>query len=75
MAASFASMRFCLRWGTPVERQRSFSTVNIMVFIPGKERTEAQWRSIYNDAGLEVVSLVPLNDNFGTSIVEGKKRT
>jgi len=52
-----------------------FLDVNIMVFIPGKERTEAQWRSIYNDAGLEVVSLVPLNDNFGTSIVEGKKRT
>jgi hypothetical protein len=41
---------------------------------PGRERTEAEWRKLYDEAGLEVVSIVPLYDNFGTSIVEGAKR-
>jgi hypothetical protein len=45
----------------------------MMVFIPGKERTEAEWHSLYDAAGLEVTAVTPLNDNFGTSIVEGAK--
>jgi hypothetical protein len=51
-----------------------FLDINIMVFIRGRERTEAEWRQLYDKAGLEVVSIVPLRDNFGTSIVEGAKR-
>ena len=51
-----------------------FLDINIMLFIPGRERTEAEWRQLYYEAGLEVVSIVPLQDNFGTSIVEGTRR-
>ena len=47
--------------------------LNMMVFIPGKERTEAQWQALYREAGFRITSITPLNDNFGTSIVEGVK--
>lgn len=42
--------------------------------IDGKERTEAQWSELFDSAGLEISSVTPLNDNIGTSIVEGVKR-
>lgn len=42
--------------------------------INGRERTEAQWRHLYDAAGFEVTRIAPLQDNFGTSIVEGVKR-
>jgi ubiquinone/menaquinone biosynthesis C-methylase UbiE len=48
--------------------------VDMMVFIPGKERTKAQWEALYNAAGFRVTSIIPLQDNFGTSIVEGAKQ-
>jgi hypothetical protein len=47
--------------------------LDMMVFIPGKERTRAQWEALYGAAGLEIVSVTPLQDNFGTSIIEGRK--
>jgi len=50
-----------------------FLDINIMLFIPGLERTETEWRQLYDKAGLAVASIVPLRDNFGTSIVEGVK--
>jgi SAM-dependent methyltransferase len=43
----------------------------MMVFIPGKERTRAQWEALYQAAGLRIQTFVPLQDNFGTSIIEG----
>jgi hypothetical protein len=46
----------------------------MMVLLPGRERTEAQWRRLYNSAGLEIQRVIPLRDNIGTSIVEGVKR-
>jgi ubiquinone/menaquinone biosynthesis C-methylase UbiE len=48
--------------------------LHMMVFVPGKERTLQQWQSLYHAAGLEIKSVTPLNDNFGTSVVEGVKR-
>jgi hypothetical protein len=48
--------------------------INMLLFIPGKERTEAQWSELYRAAGLEVRSVTSIHDNFGTSIVEGIKR-
>ena len=42
--------------------------------IRGKERTLAQWEELYAAAGFRVTSVIPLQDNFGTSIVEGSKR-
>lgn len=47
--------------------------LDMMVFIPGMERTEAHWRELYDSAGLEVVSITPIEDNFGTSIIEGAR--
>jgi hypothetical protein len=46
----------------------------MLLFIPGKERTEAQWNALYDAAGLEIRSVTSIHDNFGTSIVEGIKR-
>lgn len=50
-----------------------FLDINMMVFHSGKERTRKQWETLYNAAGFRIASITPLNDNFGTSIVEGKK--
>ena len=46
----------------------------MLTHITGKERTEQQWAALYRGAGLEIRSITPLQDNFGTSIVEGAKR-
>jgi hypothetical protein len=46
----------------------------MLTFITGKERTERQWNGLYEAAGLEIQSITPIRDNFGTSIIEGKKR-
>jgi hypothetical protein len=48
--------------------------LDMMVFIPGKERTEKQWEMLFEAAGFTIASITPLQDNFGTSIVEGLKR-
>ncbi|WP_081972649.1 methyltransferase [Leptolyngbya sp. KIOST-1] len=55
--------------GTPAK----FLDVNMIVFGGGNERTEEQWRELYAAAGFELIAITPLQDNFGTSIVEGKK--
>lgn len=55
--------------GTPAK----FLDVDMIVFGGGKERTEEQWRELYATAGFELIWITPLQDNFGTSIVEGRK--
>lgn len=50
-----------------------FLDLDMLVFIPGKERTLAQWKDLYKQAGLKIGKVIPLHDNFGTSIVEGIK--
>lgn len=55
--------------GTPAK----LLDVNMMVFVPGKERTRAQWKELYQAASFQIRSITPLQDNFGTSIVEGVK--
>ena len=40
----------------------------------GIERTRTQWEELYAAAGFRITSVIPLRDNFGTSIVEGVKR-
>src|SRR5215471_14770777 len=51
-----------------------FLDILMMLAIRGKERTQKQWENLYSDAGFRLVSITPLQDNFGTSIVEGTKR-
>jgi hypothetical protein len=50
-----------------------FLDLNMMVFNPGKERTRVQWEALYQAARLRIQSITPLEDNFGTSIIEGVK--
>jgi O-methyltransferase domain len=45
--------------------------VLMMMAIGGKERTKKQWEDLYRDAGFRIKSITPLQDNFGTSIIEG----
>ena len=50
-----------------------FLDLLMMVGIRGKERTHKQWEASYGAAGFRVARVTPLQDNFGTSIVEGVK--
>ena len=45
----------------------------MLTHITGKERTEQQWHNLYHAAGLKIRSITPIQDNFGTSIIEGVK--
>ena len=51
-----------------------FLDMLMMVSLPGKERTEAEWRSLYDRSGLAVASITPINRDTGESIVEGVKQ-
>lgn len=51
-----------------------FLDMLMMVSLPGKERTEAEWRSLYDEAGLQVESITLVNPRSGESIVEGARR-
>ena len=45
----------------------------MMVAIKGKERTRRKWEDLYGACGFRIDAITPLRDNFGTSIVVGKK--
>ena|SRR5260370_447654 len=47
--------------------------INMLVLIPGKERTRTQWEELYKAAGFRIRTITPIKDNFGTSIMEGVK--
>lgn len=49
--------------------------LNMLVFIRGKERKLEQWKSLYDLAGFKISQITPLNDNLGTSIIEGVKKS
>lgn len=49
-----------------------FFDVDMIAFAMGKERTEEEWRTLFRDSGFAVVSITPLNDDFGTSLIEGR---
>jgi hypothetical protein len=46
----------------------------MMVSLPGKERTEAEWRALYDAAGLALTSITVINPRSGESLVEGRPR-
>jgi hypothetical protein len=46
----------------------------MMVSLPGKERTETEWRALYAAAGLAVTSITPINPRSGESLIEGGPR-
>jgi len=43
----------------------------MMLSLPGKERTGAEWRALYAAAGLRVASITPINPRSVESIIEG----
>jgi len=46
----------------------------MMVSLPGKERTEAEWRALYEQAGLALTSIALVNPRSGESLIEGVGR-
>ena len=50
-----------------------FLDLLMMAAIRGKERTLRQWEELYVETGFRMTGVIPLQDNFGTSIVEGAK--
>lgn len=43
----------------------------MMVSLPGQERTEAEWRSLYEKANLRVTSIRAINPRSGESLIDG----
>src|SRR5207237_1081948 len=39
--------------------------VNMMLVLPGKERTRREWEALYQKAGLKVHEIIPIPDTFG----------
>jgi len=44
----------------------------IMLLIGGRERTEAEWRSLFEQAGFEFVGITPLPTRTGAGVLEGR---
>jgi hypothetical protein len=59
--------------GDTSETSAKFLDLLMMGGIRGKERTLRQWDELYGAAGFRLTGVIPLQDNFGTSIVEGAK--
>jgi hypothetical protein len=43
----------------------------MMVSLPGHERTEAEWRSLYSQAGLRLAAITPINPRSAEALIEG----
>jgi hypothetical protein len=54
-------------------KSAKFLDLLMMAGVRGKERTLNQWNELYGAAGFGITNVTPLDDNFGTSIVEGTK--
>jgi SAM-dependent methyltransferase len=46
--------------------------VNMMLLLPGKERTRAEWEALYRGAGLAITAMIPIPDAFNTFVIEGR---
>jgi hypothetical protein len=47
--------------------------VNMMLLLPGKERTRVEWEALYRGAGLAITAMIPVPDAFNMFIIEGRK--
>ncbi len=47
--------------------------VNMMLLLPGKERTRAEWEALYRGAGLAITAMVPIPDAFNMFVIEGRR--
>ena len=46
--------------------------VNMMLLLPGKERTRVEWEALYRGAGLVITAMVPIPDAFNMFVIEGR---
>ncbi len=47
--------------------------LNMMLLLPGRERTRADWEALYREAGLAISALIPVPDTFGAFVIEGRR--
>jgi hypothetical protein len=47
--------------------------LNMMLLLPGRERTRADWDTLYGDAGLAISAMIPIPDTFGAFVIEGRR--
>jgi len=57
--------------GDPSGRPAKLLDLHMMVSLPGKERTESEWRELYRSAGLELTRIVTAPR--GASALEGRR--
>jgi hypothetical protein len=46
--------------------------VNMMLLLPGKERTRVEWEAMYRGAGLAITAMIPVPDAFNMFVIEGR---
>lgn len=49
--------------------------LNMMLLLPGKERTRVEWETLYRGAGLAITALIPVPDAFNIFVIEGRRAT
>jgi hypothetical protein len=47
--------------------------INMMLLLPGKERTRVEWEALYRGAGLAITAMIPIPDAFNTFVIEGRR--
>lgn len=47
--------------------------VNMMLLLPGKERTRVEWEALYRGAGLSISAMIPVPDAFNMFVIEGRR--
>jgi hypothetical protein len=47
--------------------------INMMLLLPGKERTRVEWEALYRNAGLAITAMIPVPDAFNTFVIEGRR--
>jgi SAM-dependent methyltransferase len=46
--------------------------INMMLLLPGKERTRVEWEALYRGAGLAISAMIPIPDAFNMFVIEGR---
>ena len=46
--------------------------INMMLLLPGKERTRVEWEALYRGVGLAITALIPIPDAFNVFVIEGR---
>lgn len=47
--------------------------LNMMLLLPGRERTRIEWEALYRDAGLAITAMIPIPDAFNIFVIEGRR--